>query len=92
MGAVEESATSYLTAMTERLKGKGIRARWECPMGDPGTVIVDSAKRIEDSIVAMSTRGRTGIARWILGSVADKVVRSTGSPVLLVRPRQERKQ
>ncbi len=89
MQAVEESATTYLTGLVERLKAKGIRARWESPMGDPGAAVVDFAKKLEDSIVVMSTRGRTGFSRWILGSVADKVVRGAAGPVLLMRPRQE---
>jgi nucleotide-binding universal stress UspA family protein len=37
-------------------------------------------------LIAMSTHGRSGLTRWILGSVADRVSRGTRLPVLLVRP------
>lgn len=89
MQSVEESAVSYLQGMTERLQSKGISATSESPMGDPASIINDLARKLDDSIVVMSTRGRTGFSRWILGSVADKVVRGSTGPVLLVRPLQE---
>jgi len=60
-------------------------------MGDPASVILDLAKKHHNSIVVMSTRGRTGLARWILGSVADKVVRGAAGPLILIRPKQEAK-
>ena len=40
--------------------------------GDPAGSIVDRAQEIEDSLVVMMTHGRSGIARWILGSVTDR--------------------
>jgi nucleotide-binding universal stress UspA family protein len=36
-------------------------------------------------LIAMCTHGRTGLARWALGSVADRVLRAGGTPILLVR-------
>jgi nucleotide-binding universal stress UspA family protein len=50
----------------------------------PATAIIDTAD--ESSIVAMTTHGRTGLARFVLGSVASLVVRSLAAPVLVVRP------
>ena len=56
--------------------------------GEPAAAILDFAQK-EEGIVAMTTHGRSGIGRWLLGSVADKVMRACGVPVLLVRCTEE---
>ena len=53
--------------------------------GDPAACIIEAASETRDRLVAMTTHGRSGIGRWVLGSVADRVVRNSGDPVLLVR-------
>ena len=47
--------------------------------------IIDLARRTTDNIVAMSTHGRSGIGRWVMGSVTDRVVCYCGDPVLVIR-------
>ena len=47
--------------------------------------ILDVCKRQHIELIAMSTHGRSGISRWLLGSVAEKVVRHSQIPVLLYR-------
>lgn len=47
--------------------------------------IIDLARQSSDSLVAMSTHGRSGVNRWVMGSVTDRVVRHAGDPVLTVR-------
>ncbi len=54
-------------------------------IGNPADVIVDKASLQPDTFIAMSTRGRSGIQRWMMGSVADKVLHATTSPLLLLR-------
>ena len=54
--------------------------------GDPAEAILQSSRQIPDSIVAISTHGRSGMGRWLLGSVTDRVVRHSVVPVLVVRP------
>ncbi|MBI3966941.1 MAG: universal stress protein, partial [Chloroflexi bacterium] len=44
------------------------------------------AKVGDFDLIAMATHGRTGVARWLFGSVADQVVRTTDEPVLLIGP------
>ena len=51
---------------------------------DPDAIL-DIARETPDSMVAMTTHGRSGIGRCVLGSVAEKVIRHSGTPVLLVR-------
>jgi nucleotide-binding universal stress UspA family protein len=53
--------------------------------GDPASVIVDLAKSRHVSALVISTHGRTGLRHFFLGSVAERVLRHTTCPVLLVR-------
>ena len=53
--------------------------------GAAAHVIIDLAQETPDNLVAMTTHGRSGPARWALGSVTDRVVRYSGDPVLVVR-------
>jgi nucleotide-binding universal stress UspA family protein len=58
--------------------------------GAPGDTIVDEARACGADVVAMATHGRSGLARTLMGSVADHVLRELrGVPVLLVRPTRE---
>jgi nucleotide-binding universal stress UspA family protein len=40
----------------------------------------------ETDLIAMTTHGRSGFSRWVFGSVAEKVLRATALPILLIRP------
>jgi len=53
--------------------------------GYPAEEIVDYAEKSDIDMVIMATHGRTGVRRWALGSVADKVVRAASQPVVLIR-------
>jgi nucleotide-binding universal stress UspA family protein len=53
--------------------------------GDPAKAIIEYAERMDASLIAISTHGRGGLGRAIIGSVADDVVRHSNRPVLLVR-------
>jgi nucleotide-binding universal stress UspA family protein len=69
---------------------KAIKVESRILVGDPAEEIVDYADKADVSLIVMATHGRSGIRRWALGSVADKVVRATKRPVLLVRARGAR--
>ena len=56
--------------------------------GLPAETISDFAEELEIDLIAMSTHGRGGVARWALGSVTDKVVQISSNPVLLVRAKE----
>jgi nucleotide-binding universal stress UspA family protein len=75
-----------LTPIAQKLRGEDISVRVAVAFGRPAQEIVDFAEREDIDFIAMSTHGRSGLSRWILGSVADKVLRGTSLPVLLVRP------
>jgi nucleotide-binding universal stress UspA family protein len=75
-----------LTPTAQQLRSDDISVRIAVAFGRPAQEIVDFAEREDIDLIAMSTHGRSGLSRWILGSVADKVLRGTQLPVLLVRP------
>ncbi|MFC1846249.1 universal stress protein [Chloroflexota bacterium] len=83
--AINDSADNYLNGLVEDLNNKGISTKCIVMEGDPADIIVEEAKKHQDSLIAMSTHGRSGIARWILGSVADKVLHEATVPIWLVR-------
>ena len=81
-----DDAASYLAQVRERLLGQGVdTVENHILRGDPAGAIIDLADDTSDKLVAMTTRGRSGLGRWVLGSVADRVVRNSGDPVLLIR-------
>lgn len=85
-----KDAADYLDKTVNDLRLKGVRAeRCLLPQGDTAGQLIDLASRTTNVLVVMSTRGRSGLGRWVLGSVADRVVRGSGCPVLLVRARAE---
>jgi nucleotide-binding universal stress UspA family protein len=58
-------------------------------VGNPATAIIDASGAEPNALVAMATHGSSGIQRWLLGSVAEKVLHAATSDVLLVRPNEQ---
>jgi nucleotide-binding universal stress UspA family protein len=83
-------ASGYLTGLAKQLKDKGLTVQWEVLRGSAASRIVEFARETPDSLVAMTTHGRSGFRRWVMGSVTDEVVRHTGEPVLVMRPHRPR--
>lgn len=79
-------AEDYLAAVADRLKRRGVIARSEVRLGNAAEEIIKFAGEVQADFVAMSTRGRSGVARWVFGSVADRVMHEGSTPILLVRP------
>jgi nucleotide-binding universal stress UspA family protein len=75
-----------LARAIQRLCDGGINIRVDVAFGRPADEIVDFAEREGVDLIAMSTHGRSGLTRWIFGSVTDKVLHGTHVPILLVRP------
>jgi len=79
-------AKKYLAKIVKRLKAKGIHAESEVLLG--GQVVdelVDYAEKNGVDLVILATHGRSGVSRWVWGSVADRILRSVSVPVLMVR-------
>ena len=87
--AVESEASRYFIAMEEELRRLGApEVGAHLLWGQPASTIVDFAQDTPNDLVAMTTHGRSGIGRWLLGSVADRVIRHSGDPVLLIRAKE----
>ena len=78
-------ARNYLSAVEKRLQQQGVNARFTIRHGEDAEEITDYAEVNDVDLIAMSTHGRSGVGRWIFGSVAEKVLRGTNKPILLVR-------
>ncbi len=85
--AVEDASRGYLTLKVEELKHQGLHNIESLVLlGDAAANIVETAEQNPNSMIIMTSRGRAGLGRAILGSVADRVVTTSTAPVLLVRP------
>ena len=86
--AADHDAQSYLGRLASHLKEQGVQASTATQLGPVAKSIIDYAEGHDVDLIAMCTHGRTGIARWALGSVADRVLRAGDKPILLVRARR----
>jgi nucleotide-binding universal stress UspA family protein len=84
--AVSQSAREYLHGVQERLDREGVRVVSEVRVGSPTGVILDVVEARQATMIAMATHGATGLKRFLLGSVAEGVLRKSPVPVLAVRP------
>jgi nucleotide-binding universal stress UspA family protein len=80
-----ESAQGYIHGMTRRFSDRGAKVSGRVLEGAAADVILDTARAEGATLIAMTTHGRGGIARWAMGSVAEKVARAADIPLLLVR-------
>ena len=84
---IEQEAKEYLERTAARAVSAGASdASTTLLHGFAATQLLDLAEQFPHGILAMSTHGRSGVGRWVLGSVSDHVVRHTSQPVLLIRP------
>lgn len=84
-GASSNEAFEYLKAVQTQRAGHGFPIAGEVVDGDPAGAIVDTARQHRADLIAMSSHGYSGLTRWILGSVAERVLREADCPVLVVR-------
>lgn len=80
-----EVIKSEIDTYVDKPLGKKITLESAISVGDPAQEIVDFADKQNINLIVMSTHGRTGVTRWALGSVADRVLRATKRPVALIR-------
>jgi len=83
--AVVRKAEEYLKQVEEQLKAKGFRVDTHVRYGQDADEILDHAAQKDVDMIAMTTHGRSGVQRFLLGSVAEKILRHSPKPVFLVR-------
>jgi len=82
----QRAARAYLDEVAQRVPDPSHGVRTELVVGEAGPEIVGSAERVHADLIALATHGRSGIGRWLHGSVAEAVLHATTTPLLLLRP------
>lgn len=82
-------AMDYLAGVRKRLECKEVEIHPAVEMGSPAEIIIDYAHHHPVDLIVMATHGRSGLKRWVYGSVADKVLRGANLPILLIRAYSE---
>jgi nucleotide-binding universal stress UspA family protein len=81
----KSDVVDYLEGICMRLNRMGLKTSTAVEVGLPAQRIIDYAKDNEIDLVAMSSHGRTGVERWVFGSVTDKVLHAGDTAVLVVQ-------
>jgi nucleotide-binding universal stress UspA family protein len=82
---LHEEARTQLDVLAERLRGQGLEVAVELRAGHPDEVIAEAGAELGSDLIVTGTHGRTGLARFLLGSVAERVVRTSQTNVLVAR-------
>ncbi|MCC6315965.1 MAG: universal stress protein [Thermomicrobiales bacterium] len=80
--AAERDAADYLAQQAAPLRERGVAVTTEIIAGTPVFVLLDLAQ--PSDLIVMTSQGESGLRRWLIGSVAEKLVREAAAPVLLV--------
>jgi len=79
------NAGKYLKQTADKFKNQTTRLHTEAILGNVPETIIDYVENNQVDLIIMATHGRSGVSRWVRGSVADKVLHASSVPVLLVR-------
>ena len=85
MAADKQRLATYLGEVHEKYAHPLLRLHTKVVEGDEASMIVDTAVTEQVDLIVMSTHGRSGFSRWVLGSVTEKVLRAAPCPVLVIR-------
>src|SRR5512139_3320695 len=80
-----QDAFTYLETLRKSYEPLPLNIRTQVLTGDAASAIVDTARAERSDLIIMSTHGYSGLTRWVLGSVTEKVLRSAPCPVLAIR-------
>ncbi|MBI5365482.1 MAG: universal stress protein [Planctomycetes bacterium] len=80
-----QEARAGLEPYRQRLEREGLRARVRICIEHPATAILEAAQEEQADLVAMTTHGRSGLSRWVFGSIAEKVLHHVSCPMLVLR-------
>jgi nucleotide-binding universal stress UspA family protein len=85
---LERQATQDLAQVVPEAESAGIEVARLVTVGSPYRKIIDIAEAEQVDLIVMATAGRTGFSRLVMGSIAERVVRTASCPVLTIRPRE----
>jgi nucleotide-binding universal stress UspA family protein len=86
---MEAETIEYLISIRTKLQKAGIRTSFLIREGSIAETILEVSAELHTDLIAMSTHGRSGLSRWLMGSIADRVVNHSPVPVLLIRPQPD---
>lgn len=81
----QAAAEDYLQELVNRVHLDGTQKRWEVVSGRVAETLADYANKNNVDLIIIATHGRSGVSRWVWGSVADRILRSSCVPILMVR-------
>ncbi|MEN8615308.1 universal stress protein [Dehalogenimonas sp. THU2] len=84
----EQKANKYMTKVCDELKAAGFKVSCHLRSGSPANTILKVSEELGVDVIAMSTHGRNWPASWLIGSVAERVVRHSKVPVMMIRAPQ----
>lgn len=83
------AAMAYLRHLAQQESAAGRTTRIHAEVGTPASVIAEVAANNNAALIVMATHGRNGFGRFVLGSIANAVLRQGATPLLLVRPQDD---
>jgi nucleotide-binding universal stress UspA family protein len=84
---LEDEARDYLEAIASQFRSEGYTVRTEVSAMPAAEAVLDYADSQHADLICIATHGRSGISRWVFGSVTQKVVQTCPVPVLVIRPK-----
>jgi nucleotide-binding universal stress UspA family protein len=86
----EQRSWSYLNSIAKKMREKDIPVTYSAELGnDPAYGIIEAATKVKADMILMSTHGNSKLAKWVFGSITEKVLNQTNLPLLLVRKPEE---
>lgn len=86
MESEKAAAEKYLVQIARKMNETGFSVSSEVLSGNPAEEIIRYTDEHTCSLIVMSTHGRSGLTRWVYGSVTERILAKASSPVLLIRP------
>jgi nucleotide-binding universal stress UspA family protein len=84
---LEDEARAYLDEIAAPFRAEGYSVHTEISAMPAAEAVLDYADSQHADLIAIATHGRSGISRWVFGSVTQKVVQNSPVPVLVIRPK-----
>lgn len=81
----KQSAADYLKKIAEKTRLQGAALNYEVLEGKVAETLAHWAEQNGVDLIVIASHGRSGISRWVMGSVAERILRSACVPVLMVR-------
>ena len=81
----KSSAAEYLKQVLSRIKQNRVKLETEVLVGRVADSLVDYTESKNIDLILIATHGRSGVSRWVRGSVADRILRASRVPVLIIR-------